>query len=194
MSMIVRRRVAIPGRIIQNIQCSSTVAKDMKAHDFRVTDQDVDEVNAKYVGILQIQPNQFGRGLFADRKYIKGDMIMSANAVSVKSERDSHSVQTDWNKHVIMDLPAILINHNCNANTGIRDNEKGAFDFFALCDINRGDELVWDYEAAEYIIDGFQCSCGSCKCRHSLGGFHVNRNAIMQQYGKDYIAKYLQGK
>lgn len=164
----------------------------IKNHDLKFSEQDVKNTNEEYAGILQIRANPFGRGLFADRKYVRGDRIMSATAIEVKSERDSHSVQTQWDQHTIMDLPAVLINHCCEANTGICDNEKGAFDFFALCDIQHGEELLWDYETAEFVIDEFQCSCGSLKCRGRLGGFNLNGDDVVNRYGIEHIARYLQ--
>jgi hypothetical protein len=42
-----------------------------------------------------------------------------------------------------MDLPARFINHSCEANVGIKDNNLGAFDFISLVQVSRGDELTW---------------------------------------------------
>jgi hypothetical protein len=44
-----------------------------------------------------------------------------------------------------MDLPARFINHSCEANVGIRDNDlgAGAFDFLALKPVLRDEELTW---------------------------------------------------
>ena len=46
-------------------------------------------------------------------------------------------------EQVFMDLPARFINHSCEANVGIRDNNAGAFDFLALQPVLRGEELTW---------------------------------------------------
>ena len=42
-----------------------------------------------------------------------------------------------------MDLPARFINHSCEANVGITDNNLGAFDFYAIMSIRQGEELTW---------------------------------------------------
>lgn len=42
-----------------------------------------------------------------------------------------------------MDLPARFINHSCEANVGICDNDLGAFDFISLVPIACGEELTW---------------------------------------------------
>ncbi|KAG7367410.1 nuclear protein SET [Nitzschia inconspicua] len=111
---------------------------------------------------------------------------------SMTSRRGSHTIQTGWTTHVVMDLPAILINHSCHANVGIRENNMGAYDFIALGDLQMGEEVLWDYETSEYYIHGqFQCSCGAPNCRGTLKGFHANGKEVMQLYGKDFIAPYL---
>jgi hypothetical protein len=57
-----------------------------------------------------------------------------------------------------MDMPATLINHSCEANAGILDNEYGAYNFYAIKKIKTGDELTWDYGCAEYA----RLSCNDC--------------------------------
>ena len=52
-----------------------------------------------------------------------------------------------------MDLKAILVDHSCDANSGVTDNEAGAYDFVALRRIDVGEELFWDYECAEYEVN-----------------------------------------
>eukprot|EP00934_Nitzschia_sp_Nitz4_P005570 Nitzschia sp. Nitz4//scaffold205_size38804//21464//22485//NITZ4_007645-RA/size38804-snap-gene-0.8-mRNA-1//1//CDS//3329541516//5560//frame0 len=137
---------------------------------------DITNCNKEYEGILQIQNmGSRGLGLVSQRKFEAGDLVMSAKALSVADKPDSHSVQKDWNKHVTMDLPAILINHSCTANVGIKDNDE-VFDFFAIKTIENGEELTWDYEASEYEISGtFPCECGSPACRgSSVLGYKTN--------------------
>ena len=51
-----------------------------------------------------------------------------------------------------MDLPAVMINHSCDANVGIKDNELGAYDFIAIKHIKDNEELTWDYGCAEYSV------------------------------------------
>ena len=153
---------------------------------------DIEECNSRYRGILQItDTGGKGRGLFASKQFAPDDLIMSAKAVAVSDVRCSHSVQTGWDKHVVMDLPAILINHSCDANVGIRDNDMGAYDFFAIKNVSEGEELVWDYNASEWEISTpFQCACGSARCRGLLRGFKHDAGHIRRAYGPFY-ASYL---
>lgn len=153
---------------------------------------DIVQVNERYKGILEIRSvGDRGLGLVSQKSFDTGDHIMSARAVSVSDERHSHTIQKDWNKHVVMDLPAILINHSCNANVGIQDNDE-AYDFYAIRSISCGEELTWDYETSEYEIFGnFSCQCGSPLCRgSSVLGYKTNEATIKKQYG-EYYANYL---
>ena len=98
-------------------------------------------------------------------------------------------------KHCVMKLPGILINHSCDANTGIKDNDEGVFDFYAVVPIKAGEQLTWDYGGAEFETlttnDIFaNCLCGSQRCRKDKIAFKVAHEQITSLYG-DYIAGYL---
>ncbi|OEU22042.1 SET domain-containing protein [Fragilariopsis cylindrus CCMP1102] len=170
------------------------------------------EANERYTNILNITgtPNK-GYGLFALKDFDIGDLIMtSGRTAKITTTRCSHSVQIDWNKHILMDLPAILINHSCSANVGIHNNNTtttittynsnnnndehatvGGYNFWAIRPIIKGEELTWDYEATEWELSTpFRCTCGSKNCRHILKGFKHNGDNIRKQYG-EYYANYL---
>jgi len=156
--------------------------------------EEISEANSRYAGKISIrQTNQYGWGLYALQEFDKGDLVMQSRSLKESSEPDAHSIQVDWNRHVTMDLPARFINHICNrANVGIRPNDLGAYDFFALRQIHIDEELSWDYETAEYEISaGFVCSCGDLNCRRELKGFKEHGDEMIRTYGKEYIAPYL---
>ncbi len=163
-------------------------------HTFNSIDEEIDDANKRFDGILAIRgTSDRGWGLHVTRPkpFQAGEKIMSANVLSESKVRHSHTVQVGWEKHVVMNLPARFINHSCDANVGIKDNEFGAYDFFAIRSIESGEELLWDYEAAEYEIGAFsKCLCGSDKCREYLGGFKTSGDKIQELYG-DYYANYL---
>jgi len=151
---------------------------------------EIDNANERYDGILIINKTTLGYGLESLRSFHEGDKVMSSKALEV-TPRDSHTVQTGWDRHVLIDLPARFVNHSCDANLGIRDNKNGAYDFFALRDIREGSELLWDYEASEYEIGSFEtCLCASQRCRKSLGGFKKHGDQVKSCYG-EYVADYL---
>ncbi|VEU36592.1 unnamed protein product [Pseudo-nitzschia multistriata] len=161
--------------------------------------------NRKYRGILKIRESSSGKGLglFATKDFAIGDLVMSSRPVVTTKERSSHTVQIDWDRHILMDLPATLVNHSCDANLGIQNNSNGvrdeddgeeyfgAYDFYAIHPIREGEELTWDYETSEWELSTFfQCTCGSTKCRGFLRGFKQNADMIRQQNG-EYHAAYL---
>ena len=152
--------------------------------------------NQKYKGILQIkETSNKGLGLFASRDFAAGDLVMSSKPAVTTKTRDSHTVQIDWDRHILMDLPAVLINHSCDANVGILNNKSNdAYDFWAIRPITEGEELTWDYEASEWELSTpFDCGCGSPMCRKKLRGFKDNGDIIRQQYG-EYYAAFLKEK
>ena len=154
---------------------------------------------------IRLHDDQKGWGLFATEDIPKGRCVFRGTALEVLKHndddsqddnndnfRDSHTVQTDWDTHVVMDIPAILVNHSCHANVGIRPNNVGAYDFIALTPIKKGQEILWDYETSEYdIASQFTCCCGSSNCRGVLSGYKNHGPIVKELYGEDYIAPYL---
>ena len=163
----------------------------MKFHDFIADEKVIQAANKRHEGILEVKDSQYGKGVFALRNFRKGDMVVAATAVHATSVKDSHTVQTNWNSHALMDVPATLINHSCSANVGPKDNDKGCYDWYAMKAILKGEEFFSDYESFENEIEGFDCACGTPECRGTLGGFSVHGEQLLKQYGNEYIASYL---
>lgn len=132
-----------------------------------------------------------GWGVYAERDFALGEVVMQARALETSSVQTTHTIQADWESHVHMDLPARFSNHMCDIpNLGLRPNEHGAYDFVALKPIRANDEIVWDYESTEYEF-GFECSCRAPNCRGDLKGFRHHGDAVLGSYGKEYVAPYL---
>ena len=130
-------------------------------------------------------------GLYSKKNLMKGELVFRGTALLTETKRTTHTIQLDWDKHVTMDMPATLVNHSCEANVGIKENELGAYDFFALHDIPAHAEVLWDYETAESEIANFPCSCGAYKCRGSLQGYKIHGKEVCKAYGTEYVAPYL---
>jgi len=45
--------------------------------------------------------------------------IQLVNTAEPNPKATPHSIQTDVNQHIMMDVPAILINHSCDPNVGV---------------------------------------------------------------------------
>jgi uncharacterized protein len=204
--------------------------------------QEIQRSNARTAGSIEVRHvGKVGWGVFALKDFAVGDLVLHPRAISAipsssSSSEDSsnnveqqlvwtmptvHTIQIDWRKHVMPDLPSRFLNHKCGtANIGI-DNDKqtriinnhgndenqnnkkkkngGAdddiiiFDFYALQPIRTGDEITFDYETTEYemLHGGFECSCASPICRKHLRGFKYNGDAVLKIFDKRHIAPYL---
>lgn len=138
-----------------------------------------------------VKQTEKGRGVFASRYFRKGETVVVGHRVEILPERTSHSLQMDFDLHIELDEPGVLINHSCSPNTGVRNNQFGAYDFVALVDIPAGTEITWDYETTEYISIAIpKCYCGSPECRLKTLGFKFLPVEIKKKYG-EFIADYL---
>jgi len=154
----------------------------------------IERVNETKESLVEIRTTQDGKGygLFAVQDISVGQQVFRGEALHIKSEPDSHTIQTGWKKHAIMDLPALLVNHSCQANVGVEENDVGAYDFNALTKISRDEEVLFDYETTEYeITSPFPCSCGAPSCRGVLKGFRSHQQIVLALYGRDHVAQFL---
>ena len=132
-----------------------------------------------------------GWGVFAYQNFSTGDLVMESKSLASYANPGSHTIQTGWNTHVHMDLPARFVNHGCMGTVGIRPNSNDSYDFIALTDIAKGDEVLWDYECSEWSMGFFKCQCGLPACRGDISGFKTHGQQVIEAYGKQYIAPYL---
>lgn len=197
------RCLVVPGK--RQIQGATVVSRhfsaqpqqrdksDATADENDATIEEINEANDRWKGEVEIRlTDDHGWGIYALKDYSPEERVMVGRALRQEPTQDSHTIQTGWDTHVFMDLPARYVNHICGtANLGIVDNEHGAYDFLALCEIAKGDELRWDYECTEYKIPSFQCTCGSPLCRRFLSGYSRNGSRVRAVYGDKYIANYL---
>ncbi len=135
-----------------------------------------------------------GQGVFVSRNFKKGCLIVRGRVVKKVDSRTNYSFQVGPNQHVDLDVPARLINHSCDPNLGIKNNEFGGYDFFALKKIKAGEELTWDYCMSEYVSIAIKdrCSCGSESCRIKISGYRGLPIEIRKKYN-GFIADYLKG-
>ena len=174
------------GRIRRHWQSTTTSNSISVKQEIEQANQRQDKV------VIQRTPDDRGWGVFANQDFGIGDLVISATALQVSAKQGSHTIQTGWQSHVYMDLPARFLNHVCGpATVGIRPNDKAVYDFVAIAHIHKGREVVWDYECTEYELGNFECSCGLATCRGQLRGFRYHGPLVLQAYGKDCIAPYL---
>lgn len=133
-----------------------------------------------------------GLGVFGEKPFKKGDLVVRGKPEKMVRERTDYSFQVDINQHVQLDKPARLINHSCDPNLGVKDNKFGGYDFIAIRDIAAGEELTWDYSMTEFVSIAIKdvCLCGSSNCRKKVGGFVCLPFETRNKYN-DFVADYL---
>ncbi|WP_406510427.1 SET domain-containing protein-lysine N-methyltransferase [Streptomyces sp. NBC_00212] len=130
-----------------------------------------------------------GLGVYADRPFAVGELVVRGRVERAAPHRTRHSFQKDWDLHVELDETARSVNHSCMPNTGVVDNTLGGYDFVALVPIPAGQEITWDYETTEYeSIAVEDCLCGSSECRGRTRGFRYRTDPIR------YLAAYLRSR
>lgn len=153
----------------------------------------IEAANQKYRGVVRLQETPIGWGVFADCDFGEGETVLCSQEVASSTERDSHTIQVDWDKHVRLDYPSHCLNHCCHASVGVVDNNLGAYDFVARRNLKAGDEITFDYDTTEWeLAASFSCSCDDIPdCRGKVDGFKNNQTQIRKQYGERFIANYL---
>lgn len=136
--------------------------------------------------------NKKGQGVFAKRDFEAGETVIIGEPDYIAEERTQTSVQTGIDKHTEFQPPVCFLNHSCDPNLGVRDNDYGGYDFLALRNIKKDEELNFDYETTEYIsISVKNCFCGAKNCRKKIKGYKFLEKNEKLRY-KDFIPLYLQ--
>jgi hypothetical protein len=132
-----------------------------------------------------------GRGVFAVREFVRGETVIVGKAIEYPAKRTRMSVQLDWERHVEMDVPAMLLNHSCEPNLGVRENQWCAYDFVALLGIDVGEELVFDYAMTEHaLVAPLSCLCGSAACQGEIRPWS-DRSEAWREQNAIWVAGYL---
>jgi SET domain-containing protein len=144
-----------------------------------------------------------GRGLFARAPIAKGEVVVvKGGHVMTKSQRDAVGKKLGPAEIQIADDLFIgpvteeereggmmHLNHSCEPNLGIR----GQIVFVALRDIERDEELSFDYAMGDDEAWEMACRCESARCRGTITGYDWKRPDLQERYD-GYFSLYLQDK
>ena len=117
---------------------------------------------------IEIKPSRIsGRGVFARRRFAKGETIFRWD-LSRKISRDSIDALPPEERHflnpfdhdffVLVAEPERYVNHSCANNTRVE-----RFTDVAIRDILPGEEITSDYRSGGATVD-FVCRCGAPNC------------------------------
>ena len=102
--------------------------------------------------------NIHGMGIFADKDFKKGDVVLHWDTSQILTEEEFKNMSEDEkryvtfcnDKYVKMQSPECYMNFSCVANTKEKD-----FCDIAIRDIKKGEEITTQGEIKE-------CNCGNC--------------------------------
>ena len=155
------------------------------------------------------ETGKYGKGVFSN-DYIKSGetiLIFSGEIIDLKEclrrvaegrMSNDDGFQFDTEKYIVLKSPAIYFNHSCEPNSGFRND----FELFAIKDIFPGEEITYDYSLTvgsniSKDMWSMSCSCGSEKCRKTLGNILTIDSDSLEFYKmkgaiQNYILKQLQ--
>jgi hypothetical protein len=133
-----------------------------------------------------------GRIVLATVPYGPHDLVCVGNPRGMARVRDAYSVQVSEHEHVYLQDPANLLSHSCDPNLYIRDNDVGAYSFYATRNIQPGEVLAFHYGMCEAEVVAFSvCHCGSPRCTGTVTGFKAASLHVQDELYRLGVAAYL---
>ena len=133
---------------------------------------------------------RIGRGVFAARDINKGEFLLSFTGTKYHFNRKPYIESEHLRNHAVQVGPdtwidsststARFINHSCSPNCGIN----GLRRLFAIRDINKGEELTWDYSTSEDADWTWSCKCKTPSCRGTIGPWSLLPVTVKRKYIK----------
>lgn len=145
-----------------------------------------------------------GRGLFAEEKIMKGEIIEETADVQIISKKELATMPKEWRQlcYEINDREEIcpkdinnppagfLINHSCDPNCG---STPDVFTTVAMKDIEKGEELTYDYAMTDSGNFEMECYCRAVNCRKIIKGTDWMIPDLQKRYA-GYFQKNIQEK
>ena len=142
-----------------------------------------------------------GLGVFAIENILKAEEVGVLGGVIVpKSEIKDYrkimghvGIQIEKNFFIVPTTQEEMkekgvFNHSCEPNLGFSNS----ITLIAMIDIEKGEELVFDYAFCETYHDSFKCSCESDNCRKEIRPDDWKIPEFAKRYS-DYYSPYIKG-
>ncbi len=109
-----------------------------------------------------------GKGVFADRDFKKGEVILKWDLRKTILKKDIHklsprirrNVYLYKGQYIVPSSPGIYLNHSCDANTTAKNGSD-----IANRNILKGEEITIDMSNEAIVGLNMQCHCGSKNCK-----------------------------
>ncbi len=143
------------------------------------------------------QREGFGKALYAIEDISKDEVVAEFDGEVFEAEKCTdlpkdiadHAIQIDEYHWKDSHGFARFINHSCDPSCGMR----GLSTLVAMKDIQKGDELTWDYAMTEDSDWRMECKCGTAICRKIIGAYGLVPVDIREKYG-EYVSPWLRKK
>ncbi|MFN8491645.1 MAG: SET domain-containing protein-lysine N-methyltransferase [Caldilineaceae bacterium] len=152
----------------------------------------MDAQGYKVVKLQVVQHPLKGRIVIAAANYARDEVVCIGRPTGIAPQRDTHSMQIEEENHVWLDEPAQLFSHSCAPNLYLRNNEYGAYTFYAARAIAAQEELTFHYGMSEaHSIAVAVCACGAANCLGRSVGFKDAPKDVQGWLYQLGIANYL---
>lgn len=118
-----------------------------------------------------------GKGVFAEKSFQTGEIILDIDDTHVvkdpaKLTKKQNEFDCDYLANgtvILMQAPEKYINHSCEPSSYVK-TINGIRKVLAMHDINKGEEITYDYTINGDNEGTFECKCGSKNCRRIYNG------------------------
>jgi hypothetical protein len=117
-----------------------------------------------------------GKGIFASKNFRRGELILEIDDSHVVTDEskltpEQHEFDLDYlaDKTILMQSPEKYINHSCDPTAYVKTRQ-GIRQVLAMRDIQKGEEITYDYAVNGDNDGAFVCRCGSKNCRKIYQG------------------------
>lgn len=118
-----------------------------------------------------------GTGVFALRPIKKGEIVLPVTGLRLLESELTDEISRSMSLLQVEEDAYLMatgtiddfLNHSCDPNLGFTEDGKS---FFALRDIQKDEELCWDYSTCDNDPEWYMdCLCGTPSCRGRVTGF-----------------------
>lgn len=137
-----------------------------------------------------------GKGVFALRRFRRGEFIFRRRHGRVVSNNDIPSLTESERRHLceldretsaVLLPPGCYLNHSCEPNA-MRSGVK----VFAWRVIRSGEEVTVDYRLNAFGGERWRCECGSASCSGAIVGDFFSLDRLRQQDYLRYAPPFIQ--
>jgi len=136
--------------------------------------------------------HKYGNGVFATKDIRKGSLILRFTGLVVNITEaaflinnalwiEDSFLQVGHNQWFVLNRLANTFNHSCSPNAGMKNRA----DLFALRNIKKGEEIVYDYSMVTPPTEWeMVCKCGSENCRQIASDIRSIPKDVLKEYIK----------